>query len=1033
MTAPESGAPPACRVADLKRQTVNVLTFVTVLIANGMAGAGAISGESIGVIANRYRSYFLPADYVFAIWSLIYLLLLVFTVYQALPGNRGRSVLRRVGWWWGINGLLNIAWVTTFSFGLFGPSLIIMLGLLGTLITIHGRVGLDEHLTWSERVSVSYPFGLYLSWICIAVIANTFQFISYMEWTWLGIDQPVWSAIMAVVATGVSIAVVWKRGLWIFPLVVAWALAGIAVRFSEIPVIAITGWAMVVLALVPIPVALRLRWVRRASSVAMAIILLSGAASGAAAQTAVLRGLVVDNADRRPLQGAMVTVVGGGAQTLTDGAGRFVIRGLAPGLASVEVTVIGYRAALEAEIVLQTSRPTYVEFRLERQAIELEGLLVGAPAFRVPDPAPTSLTVLSNEELRRTPGGFMDVSRTLLSLPGVLGGVDNRNDLLVRGGGPGENSYYLDGFRIPQINHFATQGASGGALGLVNTDFIRETEFFTGAFPAEYGDALSSVLSIENRPGSPDGVQGDFTLGATEVALTLDGPAGKNANWLFSVRRSYLQFLFKALGLPIRPDYWDAQFRFEAQPTLQDRILIAGIGALDNFDIIPPGADADFEDFEIAQRVIDNDQRSATVGMSWRRLIPGGYITSSVSRSVSDFSFADLGSDGGVVLENESLEKDTRLAVQGNFASGDAFTVALGVEADRASIDARLFQRAVPGGTLPADLAWEEALGLWKLGSYARITGRPAARVSLTAGLRADEVTALDAGLELSPRVSGRIELGGGFSGQLAAGVFHQAPNLLSLSVREGGADVNTGLRQQRTRQLVGGFSWIARPGLRLSLEGFLKEYDRVPVLRDDPRIALPNLGGDYGFVGAEPLVDSGVGRAKGLELFAQQKLLGSVYVLGAYTLAWSEFGGPDGILSPSSWDRRHALDLTAGYRSGGSWEFGAKLRALSGLATTPWDLEASEAAYALTGRGVPDWDQVGAIRTPAYARLDIRAERWLSYANWNAVLYLDIQNVLNRENAVGFQYTENPAYPDRIQPVEGSGLLPTFGFSIEF
>jgi hypothetical protein len=1031
MAAPHSRHPG--RTPDLPRQAFNVLVFVAVLIANAMAGAGAISGDSIGVIANRYRSYFLPADYVFGIWSLIYLMLLVFTVYQALPGSRGNPVLRRVGWWWGINGLLNIAWVTTFSFGLFGPSLGVMVALLGSLVAIHGRIGRDEDLTRWERVCVSYPFGLYLSWISIAIIANWFQFVTHMDWSWMGIDGPVWSAVMSVVATGVGVAVVWRRGLWIFPLVAAWALAGIAIRFGDVPVIARTGWTMTVLGLVLLPVVLRLRWVRRVSSTAVAMLLLSGMVSGAAAQTAALRGLVVDAADRRPLQGATVTVVGGAAQALTDSSGRFTIRELTPGLASVEVTLIGYRAALEAEVVLQTSRPTYVEFRLERQAIELEGLVVGAPAFRVPDAAPTSLTVLSNEELRRTPGGLMDVSRTLLSLPGVLGGVDNRNDLLVRGGGPGENSYYLDGFRIPQINHFATQGASGGALGLVNTDFIRETEFFTGAFPAEYGDALSSVLSIENRPGSPDGVQGDFTLGATEVALTMDGPAGENANWLFSVRRSYLQFLFKALGLPIRPDYWDAQFRVEVEPTRQDRFLFVGIGALDNFDIVPPGADDDFEDLELAQRVIDNDQRSATLGMSWRRLIPGGYITSSVSRSVSDYSFADLGSDGAAVLENESLEGDTRVSVRGNLAKGEGLTFSAGVEADRASIDARLFQRAVPGGTIPADLAWEEALGLWKLGSHLRITAKSGGIVSLTAGLRADEVSALEDGLEFSPRVSGRIELGGGASAQLAAGTFHQAPSLLSLSVREGGAYVNSGLRQQRTTQLVGGIAWVARPGLRLSVEGFLKDYDRVPVLRDDPRIALPNLGGDYGFVGAEPLMDNGVGRAKGIEVFAQQKLLGSFYALGAYTLAWSEFGGSDGALSPSSWDRRHALDLTTGYRSGGSWEIGAKLRLLSGLATTPWDPAASEASYALTGRGVPDWDQVGAVRTPAYSRLDLRVERWLSYSNWNAVLYLDVQNVLGRENAVGFLYTEDPAYPDRTRPVDGSGFLPTFGFSIEF
>lgn len=355
------------------------------------------------------------------------------------------------------------------------------------------------------------------------------------------------------------------------------------------------------------------------------------------------------------------------------------------------------------------------------------------------------------------------------------------------------------------------------------------------------------------------------------------------------------------------------------------------------------------------------------------------------------------------------------------------------MEADRAAVEAVLFQRAVPGSTLPSDLAWDETLSLWKLGAHLQVTQRVARRSAVTAGVRVDEVTALENGLAVSPRVSGRFYLGSEISAQVAAGLFHQAPSLLSLSVRANGERVNLGLRQLRNRQLVAGLSWTPDPGLRLSAEGFLKGYDRVPVLRDDRRIAVSNLGGDYGFVGAEPLTDEGTGRAWGVELFAQRKLLESVYFMGAYTLSWSEFAGADGVLRPSAWDRRHALDLTGGYRADDSWEFGAKLRVLSGLASTPWDLVASEEAYALTGRGVPDWERIGEVRTAAYARLDLRAERMLSFSGWNAVLYLDLQNVLGRANPVGFSYTEDPAFPERIRPVEGVGFLPTFGFSVEF
>lgn len=765
----------------------------------------------------------------------------------------------------------------------------------------------------------------------------------------------------------------------------------------------------------------------------LASVLLTAVWAAPAFAQATLRGRVIDASDLRPLQAATVTVVERGAQTLTGAAGAFAIDGLEPGIVSVRVELLGYASALQADVVLQTSRSTYVEFRLAEQALEVEGLVVGAPAFRIPDAAPTSVQVLSNEELRRTPGGFADVSRTLLSLPGVLGGVDNRNDLLVRGGGPGENAYYLDGIRIPQINHFATQGASGGALGLVNVDFIRETEFFTGAFPVRYGDALSSVLTIENRPGSPEGVRGDFTLGATEAALTLDGPAGGDANWLFSVRRSYLQFLFEALGLPIRPDYWDAQLRFEADVTPRDRILVLGIGAIDNFDIVPPAPDDDFENLEIAASVIDNDQKSYTVGASWRRLFEGGFVTTSVSQSTSDFMFADAGDDALPVLTNESLERETRLSVQADLAPSSDVSLVVGVEASRASLEAELFQRALPGGTLPEDLAWQDGVATWKLAAFLQGGFDVGRRLALTTGVRIDEVTVLGEGASVSPRASARYEVGGGVSVQVGAGLFHQTPSLLSLSVRENGDPVNLGLRQQRNGQLAGGLAWLVNPGLRISLEGFLKDYSRVPLLRNDPRIAVSNLGGDYGFVGAEPLTDEGTGRARGLELFAQQKLLGDFYLLGAYTLSWSEFAGDDGVLRPSSWDRRHAVDLTAGYRLGSAWELGVKLRALSGLATTPYDVAASAEQYPITGRGVQDWSRVGEVRTPAYARLDLRAERRFSFPGWNGVLYLDLQNVLNRANVVGFTYTEDPAFPDRIRPIDGAGLLPTFGFSIEF
>jgi hypothetical protein len=232
-------------VPDGLRQAAGVATLVLVLWLNGLAGAGALSGESIGVIANRYASAFLPAGYVFGIWSLIYLALVAFTVYQALPGQRANPLLRRLGWLWPVNGVLNVAWIVTFSFSRFGAAMVVMIALLASLLAIHLRIGLEDELPLRDRVFVAFPFGLYLAWISVALIANTFQYVTFLEWDGFGIDGTVWSAVMMGVATALGAFMAWHRRTWVFPPVVAWALVGIAVRFPDTPIVARTAWVMV--------------------------------------------------------------------------------------------------------------------------------------------------------------------------------------------------------------------------------------------------------------------------------------------------------------------------------------------------------------------------------------------------------------------------------------------------------------------------------------------------------------------------------------------------------------------------------------------------------------------------------------------------------------------------------------------------------------------------------------------------------------------------------------------------------------------
>jgi hypothetical protein len=469
------------------------------------------------------------------------------------------------------------------------------------------------------------------------------------------------------------------------------------------------------------------------------------------------------------------------------------------------------------------------------------------------------------------------------------------------------------------------------------------------------------------------------------------------------------------------------------EPTIRDRFTLTGIGAIDEFGIIQPGPGADYENQEIFQSVLDNDQKSYTVGGTYRRLVgTDGIVRLRTSHSFTDYRFSDDDAQGTSLLSNRSVERESRLEVEGEAGLGSGLRLSAGGELVRAGIDSEVFQRAIPGGVLPEDVLYNAEVTFLQPAVWGQVVWKPG-RLTGTVGLRAQGVTELDEPWALGPRASLRFAVGRGIDLTLATGIFHQAPSKLALSVRDDGQPVNSGLKQLRNWQLVSGADWRVDRGLRIRAEGFYKAYDRMPVLASDPRINLANLGDDYGFVGAEPLLSLGEGRAFGGELFLQKKLTGSLFLLGAYTLSWSEYAGADGELKPSAWDRRHSLDVTGGYRIGESWEVGAKFRFLSGVAYTPWDLDASALTYPLTGRGVRDWSRAGSQRSPEYTRLDLRVEREWFFTGWDAVVYLDFQNVLSRANNSGFSYTQDPAYPNNLRPQDGVGFLPTFGFSVEF
>jgi hypothetical protein len=207
--------------------------------------------------------------------------------------------------------------------------------------------------------------------------------------------------------------------------------------------------------------------------------------------------------------------------------------------------------------------------------------------------------------------------------------------VIIRGGAPNENRFYLDEVEVPNINHFQTQGGSGGPVGMINVDFIKDVEFYSGAFPSNKGNAISSLFEFHQKDGRNDHLGLTATIGSSDLGLTLEGPVGTKSTFIFSVRRSYLQLLFKALALPFLPTYNDYQLKYKFRFDQKNELSIISLGALDNFKL-NLGADSTDLQRYILGNIPTNNQWNYTIGAIYRHFGKNNFVTGVVSRNMLD-------------------------------------------------------------------------------------------------------------------------------------------------------------------------------------------------------------------------------------------------------------------------------------------------------------------------------------------------------------------------------------------------------------
>ncbi|HKL09076.1 MAG TPA: TonB-dependent receptor, partial [Bacteroidales bacterium] len=409
--------------------------------------------------------------------------------------------------------------------------------------------------------------------------------------------------------------------------------------------------------------------------------MLSGTIQGQQKNTGEIEGRVFNSKNNEGVPFANVVIYQTTIGSASNFDGEFLFTGIKPGFVRLQVSAVGFKTYISEEIMVTNAKKVNINIPLEETSIALEEVVVKPSPFRKTEESPLSLRRIGLKDIEKSPGANRDISKVIQSFPGVASTPVQRNDVIVRGGGPSENSFYLDGVEIPTINHFATQGASGGPVGIINVDFIREVDFYSGAFPANRGNALSSVLELKQRDGNKEKLEIQGTLGASEVALTLDGPITENTTFIFSVRRSYLQILFAALELPFLPTYNDAQFKIKTRFDEKNELTLIGLGAIDQFDLNLDANDTEDQRY-ILNFIPVNEQWSYTVGAVFKHYREKSYDTWVLSRNALNnrsYKYQDNNEvDSLLTFDYFSEESETKFRYENTTRSDNGYKINYG-------------------------------------------------------------------------------------------------------------------------------------------------------------------------------------------------------------------------------------------------------------------------------------------------------------------------------------------------------------------
>lgn len=745
-------------------------------------------------------------------------------------------------------------------------------------------------------------------------------------------------------------------------------------------------------------------------------------------ETSSITGKVTEESTGLPLRRVTIGVLQGetlvaGGKTMPDGF--FTITDVPVGEYTVRFNLVGYNTLLLDNVVVVSGEPT--DMRVQLSIVSTEEISVEENRFVRPNDIANSIKSLRYEEIRRSPGGFEDIGRVLQTLPGVSFVNSGRNDLIVRGGAPTENLFVVDNTTVPNINHFGSQGSTGGPVSIIELDFVNEVDFISGAFPAKYGDKLSSVLDIRLRDGNRSSFLADINLSATGIGAVLEGPIGskKKGSWLFSANRSYLDLIFNAAGFGFVPEYTSAQLKAVYDFSDKNSLTVNLWGNLDKVRF----NNDDEEDKQDNENILQNNQNGYVNSYEYKSVLsPNSVLKLNLGRTYTKFDYSGRDSLFTEIFSNNTTEGNTTMKAEylvfpsgsTQIETGAGWTFVNSNSDILRVADTTYFVDDQTGSryVLP-DLDINTDLQPGKAFAYAQLSQVFLSDFRLNIGARYDYFSEISNRNYFSPRASVVYNATPKLNFSLGYGIFYQSPSLVWLA----GYEQNKSLNDIRSDQYVAGVEYLFSADWRVTLEGYYKDYSDYPASTIRPFIVLSNTGGDFEQTqdfGIEPLVSRGTGFSKGIELYIQKALTTNYYGLINLSLFDAKYKALDGVERNSSFNNRFIFTILGGYKPGKEWEISGKFRYIGGRPFTPINpVDGTQLVSRYNSEYLPDFNS-----------LDLRVDKRWNFSGWTLITYLDVQNVYGRKNISGYQWNK---YTNQIEANESIGVLPTIGINAIF